>query len=123
MRLFWAGSLLMALRICGLILSVVLAIYGLIGPGTSGPFLPWLLGERLNSTGRPAEGTRGPSVKVLADKLNVRRASTASSEIVGAFQKGDEVVIVEEGEAGWVKVSNASVEGWVKRSFLENGED
>jgi SH3-like domain-containing protein len=113
----------MALRICGLILSVILAIYGLIGPGTSGPFLPWLLGERSNTIAPPAQGIRGLAVKVLADKLNVRRAATASSEILGAFQKGDEVVIVEEGDADWVKVSNASIEGWVKRSFLEGSKN
>jgi uncharacterized protein YgiM (DUF1202 family) len=93
----------MALRILGLVLSLALAAYGLMAPS-------WF--------NTPVERTDRTALKVAADKLNVRKSASTESEIVGELKKGDTVKIVEEGEAGWVKVSGAKLQGWVRRSFL-----
>jgi uncharacterized protein YgiM (DUF1202 family) len=102
----------MTLRILGLVLSLALAAYGLLGPVTFDRIVWWEM--RWNTDASPKRA----SLKVVADKVNVRRSASIESDILGELKKGDAVFIVDEGEAGWVKVSAVHVEGWVKRSFL-----
>jgi uncharacterized protein YgiM (DUF1202 family) len=93
----------MVLRILGLALALALAAYGLMGPA-------WF--------SAPTEQAERAALKVAAEKLNVRKAASTDSDIVGELRKGDKVLVVEQGEAGWVKVSSGQLQGWVKRSFL-----
>jgi uncharacterized protein YgiM (DUF1202 family) len=100
-----AAKIFMVLRILGLVLALALAAYGLMGPA-------WF--------SAPAEQAERAALKVAAEKLNVRKSASTNSEIVGELKMGDKVTVVEEGEAGWVKVSSAKLQGWVKRSFLSD---
>jgi N-acetylmuramoyl-L-alanine amidase len=93
----------MALRIMGLVVALALVAYGLVGP----PLFD-----------APVEQAELPTLKVSAEKLNVRKSDSTDSEIVGELKRGDKVTVVEQGEAGWVKVSSGKLQGWVKRSFL-----
>jgi uncharacterized protein YgiM (DUF1202 family) len=93
----------MALRIFGLVVALALAAYGLVGP-------IWI--------SMPVERAERPALKVAADKVNVRKSASTDADIVGELKKGDKVTVVEQGEAGWVKVSSGKLQGWVKRSFL-----
>jgi uncharacterized protein YgiM (DUF1202 family) len=95
----------MALRILGLVVALALAAYGLVGP-------TWL--------GAPVERAERPALKVAADKVNVRKSASTDSDIVGELKRGDKVTVVEQAEAGWVKVSSGKLQGWVKRSLLGN---
>jgi uncharacterized protein YgiM (DUF1202 family) len=101
----------MFLRLLGLTAALLLAIYGLAGPDRLASLVK-------NNETSPAASTH---FTVAVAKLNLRIAASTTSAIIGELEMGDQVLILEAAESGWVRVSHANSNriGWVKRSFLK----
>ena len=57
-----------------------------------------------------------------ADTVNVRKAAGTNNDIVTKLKQGTEVTLYEEtivDEAIWVRISTASVNGWVAKDYIE----
>lgn len=68
----------------------------------------------INSNSLPIIQTR----KVTASKLNVRKGSSTSSEIIGTLKKGDVAEIVSK-ENGWYKIKYYNSYGYVSASYVK----
>ncbi len=56
-------------------------------------------------------------VSTTSGTLNVRKAASKSTAILGRLNKGMTVEVIEEGE-GWLRVQSGSLIGWCDASYL-----
>lgn len=66
--------------------------------------------------------TAGLGKIAYTDTVNVRKAAGTSNDVVTILNRGTEVVLYEEtviDEAVWVRISTASVNGWVAKDYVE----
>ncbi len=85
--------------------------------------------EYLTGTETPSEPTtpETPSetttATVNADVLNVRSGKGTDTSIVGTIRNGETVTVLDNSDAGWVKIRTASgLEGYVAREYLTGTE-
>ena len=85
--------------------------------------------EYLTGTETPSEPTtpETPSetttATVNADVLNVRSGKGTDTSIIGTLQNGEIVTVLDNSDAGWVKIRTASgLEGYVAREYLTGTE-
>ena len=68
----------------------------------------------------PSETT---TATVNADVLNVRSGKGTDTSIVGTIRNGETVTVLDNSDAGWVKIRTASgLEGYVAREYLTGTE-
>ncbi len=68
----------------------------------------------------PSETT---TATVNADVLNVRSGKGTDTSIVGTIRNGETVTVLDNSDAGWVKIKTASgLEGYVAREYLTGTE-
>ncbi|MEI3552245.1 MAG: SH3 domain-containing protein [Acutalibacteraceae bacterium] len=92
---------------------------------TAGGIEGYVAREYLTGTETPSEPTtpETPSetttATVNADVLNVRSGKGTDTSIVGTIRNGETVTVLDNSDAGWVKIKTASgLEGYVAREYL-----
>ena len=96
---------------------------------TAGGIEGYVAREYLTGTETPSEPTtpETPSetttATVNADVLNVRSGKGTDTSIVGTIRNGETVTVLDNSDAGWVKIKTASgLEGYVAREYLTGTE-
>ena len=96
---------------------------------TAGGIEGYVAREYLTGAETPSEPTtpETPSetttATVNADVLNVRSGKGTDTSIVGTLQNGEIVTVLDNSDAGWVKIRTASgLEGYVAREYLTGTE-
>ena len=92
---------------------------------TAGGIEGYVAREYLTGAETPSEPTtpETPSetttATVNADVLNVRSGKGTDTSIVGTIRNGETVTVLDNSDAGWVKIKTASgLEGYVAREYL-----
>ena len=96
---------------------------------TAGGIEGYVAREYLTGAETPSEPTtpETPSetttATVNADVLNVRSGKGTDTSIIGTLQNGEIVTVLDNSDAGWVKIKTASgLEGYVAREYLTGTE-
>ena len=96
---------------------------------TAGGIEGYVAREYLTGAETPSEPTtpETPSetttATVNADVLNVRSGKGTDTSIVGTIRNGETVTVLDNSDAGWVKIKTASgLEGYVAREYLTGTE-
>ena len=96
---------------------------------TAGGIEGYVAREYLTGAETPSEPTtpETPSetttATVNADVLNVRSGKGTDTSIVGTIRNGETVTVLDNSDAGWVKIRTASgLEGYVAREYLTGTE-
>ena len=96
---------------------------------TAGGIEGYVAREYLTGAETPSEPTtpETPSetttATVNADVLNVRSGKGTDTSIIGTLQNGEIVTVLDNSDAGWVKIRTASgLEGYVAREYLTGTE-
>ena len=96
---------------------------------TAGGIEGYVAREYLTGAETPSEPTtpETPSetttATVNADVLNVRSGKGTDTSIVGTIRNGETVTVLDNSDAGWVKIKTASgLEGYVAREYLTGAE-
>ena len=96
---------------------------------TTGGIEGYVAREYLTGAETPSEPTtpETPSepttATVNADVLNVRSGKGTDTSIIGTLLNGETVTILDNSDAGWVKIRTASgLEGYVAREYLTGAE-
>ena len=96
---------------------------------TAGGIEGYVAREYLTGAETPSEPTtpETPSetttATVNADVLNVRSGKGTDTSIIGTLQNGEIVTVLDNSNAGWVKIKTASgLEGYVAREYLTGTE-
>ena len=96
---------------------------------TAGGIEGYVAREYLTGAETPSEPTtpETPSetttATVNADVLNVRSGKGTDTSIIGMLQNGEIVTVLDNSDAGWVKIKTASgLEGYVAREYLTGTE-
>ena len=96
---------------------------------TAGGIEGYVAREYLTGAETPSEPTtpETPSetttATVNADVLNVRSGKGTDTSIIGTLQNGEIVTVLDNSDAGWVKIRTVSgLEGYVAREYLTGAE-